>query len=44
MDGSLGFKISHPTGVTGIVNALVPLNTGGLRGRMVFTMGLEYGF
>ncbi len=44
VDGSLGFKITHATGVTGIVNALVPLNSGGLRGRMVFTAGLEYGF
>lgn len=44
VDGSLGFKIAHPTGVTAIVNALVPLNAGGLRGRKVFTAGLEYGF
>jgi len=44
VDGSFGFKISHPTGVTAIVNALVPLNAGGLRGRKVFTAGLEYGF
>lgn len=44
VDGSIGFKISHPTGVTAIVNALVPLNAGGLRGRKVFTAGLEYGF
>jgi hypothetical protein len=44
VDGSLGLKISHVTGVTAIVNALVPLNAGGLRGRRVFTAGLEYGF
>jgi hypothetical protein len=44
VDGSLGFKITHPTGATAILNALVPLNTGGLRGRMVFTAGLEYAF
>jgi len=44
VDGSLGFKITHPSGVTGIVNALLPLNTGGLRGRTVFTAGLEYAF
>jgi hypothetical protein len=44
VDGSLGFKFSHPTGVTAIVNALVPLNTGGLRGKTVLTAGLEYAF
>jgi hypothetical protein len=44
VDGSLGFKFSHPTGVTAIVNALVPLNAGGLRGRKVLTAGLEYAF
>ena len=44
VDGSLGFKFSHHTGVTGIVNALVPLNTGGLRGKTVLTAGLEYAF
>ena len=44
VDGSLGFKISHPSGVTAIVNVLVPLNTGGLRGRTVYMAGLEYAF
>jgi hypothetical protein len=44
VDGSFGFKFSHPTGVTAIVNALVPLNTGGLRGKTVLTAGLEYAF
>lgn len=44
MDGSIGFKITHPTGITAIVNALVPLNTGGLRGRTAYTAGLEYAF
>ena len=44
VDGSLGFKFSHPTGMTAIVNALVPLNSGGLRGRTILTAGLEYAF
>ena len=44
VDGSIGFKFSHPTGATLIVNALLPLNDGGLRGRRVFTAGLEYAF
>jgi hypothetical protein len=44
VDGSLGFKFAHPTGVTAIVNAIVPLNEAGLRGRKLFTVGLEYAF
>jgi hypothetical protein len=44
VDGSIGFKFSHASGATAIVNALVPLNSGGLRGRRVFTAGLEYAF
>ncbi|MGH7679060.1 MAG: hypothetical protein ACRENU_11380 [Gemmatimonadaceae bacterium] len=44
VDGSFGFKFSHQTGVTAILNALVPLNAGGLRGRTIFTAGLEFGF
>jgi hypothetical protein len=44
VDGSLGVKFSHSTGVTAIVNALVPLNTAGLRGKTVLTAGLEYAF
>jgi hypothetical protein len=44
VDGSLGFKLSHDSGATLILNALVPLNNGGLRGRTVFTAGLEYAF
>ena len=44
VDGSLGFKITHPSGVTAIVNALLPLNVGGLRGRTLYTAGLEYAF
>ena len=44
VDGSVGFKFSHVTGATAIVNALVPLSTGGLRGKTIFTAGLEYAF
>jgi len=44
VDGSVGFKFTHKTGVTAIVNALLPLNDGGMRGRNVFTLGLEYAF
>jgi hypothetical protein len=44
VDGSLGFKYTHPSGATAIVNALVPLNAGGIRGRVVYAVGLEYAF
>lgn len=44
VDGSLGFKFTHARGATLLVNALIPLNVGGLRGRTVFTAGLEYAF
>jgi hypothetical protein len=44
VDGSFGFKFGVYTGATAIVNALVPLNTGGLRGRLVSTLGVEYAF
>lgn len=44
VDGSVGFKLTNGRGATVIVNALVPLNSGGLRGRTIFTAGLEYAF
>lgn len=44
VDGSLGFKFTHRSGTTAMVNALVPLNAGGLRGRTVLTAGVEYAF
>ena len=44
VDGSFGFKFSHVSGATAIANVLVPLNAGGLRGRTIFTLGLEYAF
>jgi hypothetical protein len=44
VDASVGFKYSHPSGTTAIVNALMPLNEGGLRSRTIFTFGLEYAF
>ena len=44
VDGSFGFKISHPSGVTAIVNTLLPLNTGGMRARAIYTAGVEYAF
>lgn len=44
VNGSLGFKFTLPRGFTVITNALVPLNTGGLRADRVLTGGLEYNF
>lgn len=44
VDGSVGFKLSHGSGATAIVNVLVPMNAGGLRGRHMFTAGVEYAF
>ena len=44
VDGSVGFKYSHASGTTAIVNVLMPLNEGGLRSRTIFTFGLEYAF
>lgn len=44
VDGSLGFKFLTRSGITLVTNALVPLNDGGIRGRVVWTGGLEYNF
>jgi len=44
VDGSFGFKFGVAKGGTAIVNALVPLNSGGLRGRLLSTVGVEYAF
>ena len=44
VDGSLGFKLTHSSGATAIVNALLPLNAGGMRARTIYTAGLEYAF
>jgi len=44
LDGSLGFKFLTRSGITLVTNALVPLNSGGMRGNIVWTGGLEYNF
>ena len=41
---SLGGKFATKGGLTFIVNALLPLNRGGLRTSTLWTGGLEYGF
>jgi hypothetical protein len=42
--GSFGMKFTMGGGPTVIANALVPLNRGGLRPNVLWTMGLEYSF
>jgi hypothetical protein len=44
VNGSLGFKFSVPGGFTVVANGLVPLNRGGLRANLTYSMGLEYAF
>ena len=44
INGSFGLKFTLSGGPTIITNALVPLNRGGLRPDVLYTLGLEYGF
>jgi hypothetical protein len=44
VNGSFGFKFTTASRVTAIVNALFPLNDGGLRSRTTLTGGVEYSF
>ena len=44
LNASVGAKLASRKGVTLIVNALLPLNRGGLRASTLWTAGLEYGF
>jgi hypothetical protein len=44
LNASVGTKLSTKGGITFILNALVPLNRGGLRASTQWTAGLEYGF
>ena len=44
INGSLGMKFTISGGPTVIANALVPLNRGGLRPNVLWTLGLEYSF
>ncbi len=43
IDGSIGMKFRTGSGVMLVANALVALNDGGLRSRVVPTFGIEYG-
>jgi hypothetical protein len=44
VNASLGFKFTLGQGPTVITNALFPLNRGGLRPNVLYTMGVEYSF
>lgn len=44
VNASLGFKFTLDQGPTVITNALFPLNRGGLRPNVLYTVGVEYSF
>jgi hypothetical protein len=44
VNASFGLKVTTPSGLTGVFNALVPLTSGSLRPNSILTIGLEYGF
>lgn len=44
INGSVGMKFVTAPGLLIITNALIPLNKGGLRTNVGFTVGLEYSF
>jgi hypothetical protein len=44
VNGSFGVKVTPATSTTLVLNALFPLNRGGLRANLVYTAGIEYTF
>jgi hypothetical protein len=44
INGSFGFKYTTASRLTISTNALFPLNEGGLRARLTWTLGLEYAY
>jgi hypothetical protein len=44
VNGSFGFKLVPKRNTTLVLNALFPLNRGGLRADLIYTAGLEYNF
>jgi hypothetical protein len=44
VNGSIGFKFTTAPGLIVVTNALIPLNDGGLRPDVAWTLGLEYNF
>jgi len=44
VSGSIGAKYTTARGLTTVLNALVPIKTGGLQPRIAFTAGVEFSF
>jgi hypothetical protein len=44
INGSFGVKVSTSNRITMVANTLFPLNAGGLRSRLSYTLGLEYSY
>jgi hypothetical protein len=44
IDGSFGLKFKAIGELTGVANAIIPLNRGGLRPNLMWTFGAEYSF
>ena len=44
VDGSVGLKLTTAAGLTVVANTQWPLNRGGLRPDLIWTLGLEYNF
>jgi hypothetical protein len=44
VDGSVGVKLTAAPGLTVLANGAWPLNRGGLRADVIWSVGLEYGF
>lgn len=44
VNGSFGFKVTPARNTTAVLNALFPLNRGGLRANLVYTAAVEYTF
>lgn len=44
INGAMGFKYTTPSHLTLVANTLFPLNSGGLRARLTYTLGVEYSY
>jgi hypothetical protein len=44
VSGSLGAKFTTSSGLTTVLNALIPIKAGGLQSRVAFTAGVEFSF
>jgi hypothetical protein len=42
VNASFGFKLRMDSGTTGVMNVILPMNRGGLRSNVIWTLGLEY--